>query len=95
MAYDIGDQVTFTADFYNTSNQLTDPATLSTKVKDSNGIVTTYTYPTDTEIVKVSTGKYELSIVLTVSGAWWVRWEATAPNIVEETSISVRARKVV
>lgn len=75
-SYDKGDLVRVTAAFTNAAGTATDPTTVVCKVRSPSGI-TTYTYGTDAELVKDSTGNYHLDINITADGQWWYRWEGT------------------
>ena len=50
--YDLGDLVRLTGTFKNTTGALIDPGTVSFKVRAPGGAVTTYVYPTDTQLVR-------------------------------------------
>lgn len=54
-----------------------DPTTVSVKVKDPAGVVTTYNYPADPEVVKQVAGSYYILIDADRDRRWWVRWEST------------------
>ncbi len=63
-----------------TVGELTDPTTVTLKVKDSTGTTTTYTYALGT-VTKDSTGKYSKNIMPTTSGAWFYWWAGTGAVI--------------
>jgi hypothetical protein len=69
----------------------TDPTAVTCRVMAPSGTVTTYTYGTDTALVKDSTGTYHLDITLTEPYTWHVRWQGTgAVATAEEQTFYVR-----
>lgn len=54
-----------------------DPTTVRFRFEDPSGNKTVYTYPTDLQIVKVSTGIYYVWVDLDEPGKWFVRFEGT------------------
>jgi len=76
-----GQVVRSIARFKNASNVLVDPTAVTCEVKNPSGTETTYTYGTDAELSKSSTGVYILVIDTTdYSGEWRVRWRGTGTN---------------
>ena len=76
-----GDQVRITGEFRNRSTGvLTDPTTISLKVKDPQDTTTTYTYAGAT-ITKTSTGLYYYDLTIPddedSEGTWHFRWVIT------------------
>lgn len=65
------------SNFYDDNGDDTDPTTVLCKVKNPRGTTTTYTYGTDDELGKSSTGDFYLDITPDMSGRWFFRWEAT------------------
>lgn len=76
-AYDIADSVRVTAEFRNNSGVLTDPTTVTLKVKTPEGTITTYVYNSGSEIVKSATGIYYSDIDITRVGTHHYRWVGT------------------
>lgn len=74
--YDKGDKIRCRASFY-LDGTLTDPAGIVFKFLDPDGTETSYTYGTDAELVKDSTGSYHVDVDGTTSGTWAYRWEST------------------
>lgn len=72
--YDIGNVSRLTGSFYNLSNALADPTTITLRVKDPNGAVTVYT---GGDITHVSTGVYQYDLDLTLAGYYYYRFEGT------------------
>lgn len=70
-----------------------DPATVVFKTLSPSGLRRTYTYQTDTELARSSTGNYEVTLVPDEAGRWYVRWEATVPTSAVEDDFIVQDSK--
>lgn len=70
-----GQTVSMTARF-TLDGVLTDPTTITLKVKDPEGTISEYTYALS-QITKVSTGIYNKDIALNTPGLWIYRYIAT------------------
>lgn len=77
--YDIGDSVRLSVTF-TVGTTPTDPTTITAKVRNAAGTVTTYTYAA-AQITKDSTGVYHLDITVNLSGTWVYRFEGTGTCI--------------
>ena len=78
--------VTFTVD-----GVLTNPTTVTAKIKDPSGNVTTYVYGTDAALVRDSTGVYHVDVVTDKKRQWHFRFEGTGTcTAVEESAFGVR-----
>lgn len=88
MSYQTGDTYSATLTVRSSTGVLTDPATLTLKVRDPAGTVTTSTYPAS-PIVKDGTGEYHADIALTGVGMWVIEWSTTSPAQVEGVQVSV------
>jgi hypothetical protein len=87
--YDKGDAVRLKATF-TVSSVVTDPTTVTLKVKDSDGTISTYTYAGGT-ITKLSTGIYYKDVTVSNDGIWYYRFEGTGSCIAAgENSFEVR-----
>ena len=75
--YDKGDLVRCAAAFTNTAGTAIDPTAVLFKVKDPSGNITTYTYLTDAELVKDSTGNYHVDVDADEVGTWYYRYYST------------------
>lgn len=76
--YDAGDSVRFTKNFKDVSNADADPTTVIFRVKHPDKTVETWTFPTDSEIVKDSVGNYHIDYVIPdKSGEYAYEWEGT------------------
>ena len=69
---------------------LTDPTTVTCKVKNPSGTITTYVYGTDAALVKDSTGMYHVDVVANQKAQWNFRFEGTGTcTAVEESAFGV------
>lgn len=78
--YVIGDgfrlKATFTVD-----DVVTDPTTVTFKLKDPDGLITTYVYGVNAEVVKVSTGIYYIDVTVSKALTWFYRIVGTGAVI--------------
>ena len=90
--YDIGDAPRFSASFA-VGDVPTDPATITAKVRDPDGTITTYVHGTDAELERDAEGEYALVVPLTKDGVWFVRFEGTGnqADAATEDYVYVRA----
>ena len=65
-------QVTWTV-----SSTATDPSAVNLRQINPTGTQTNFTYLTDNEVVKASTGVYRFDLTLNEEGIWYYRWEGT------------------
>lgn len=89
--YDVGAKPTLTGTFYNASNALTDPTTVTCTVRDPAGVVTT------PAVTHVSTGVYTATLDLTSAtpGLWWYRFQGVGTlQAAEEATFFVEASNV-
>jgi len=90
--YDIGDLVRVSAVFKNTLAVATDPTTVSCKVRQPNGTVTTLVYGVNNELVKDSTGNYHTDISVTARGIWMHKFIGTGSvQATEEKTFLVKS----
>jgi hypothetical protein len=77
--YDIGDRPTVTGTFRDGADALTDPTTVTVRVREPDGTETLYTSPT-ASIVNSSTGVWAFTFpaALDAVGDWYVRFRSTA-----------------
>ena len=66
--YDIGDTRRLQATFKDINQALTDPTTVTFKMVEPDGAVTTYVFGTDSELVKDSTGVFHVDWPITKQG---------------------------
>ena len=78
-AYDLGDTRRLSAAFTIAGNSpaATDPTTLTFKMREPDGTVTTYVEGTDVELVKDSTGNFHVDWLLAQAGKHYYRWIGT------------------
>jgi hypothetical protein len=72
----LGQLLTVTATFENSSGTKVDPTTVKADVTSPDGEETTYTYP-HAQLVKSSTGIYVLSLTVDQVGPWYGRVYST------------------
>jgi hypothetical protein len=82
-AYAIGITVRVSATFDNGVGALTDPTTVTLRVKGPDETVTEYTWAED-EVIRDSKGCFHKDIEVVVGGWWYYRWEGG--GIVEAVS---------
>jgi len=93
--YDVGDLVRLSAIFKNAAAVDTDPTTVSVKVRNPSGVVTTLLYGTDAALVKDSTGNYHADITITAKGVWIHKFIGTGiVTAVEEAAFLARGSLV-
>lgn len=73
-SYDLGDVVRQTGTFTNSGGTAADPGTVSFSYTDPSGSATSYTYPTDVQLVKQTTGVYYTDIPANLEGIYRWRW---------------------
>jgi uncharacterized protein YfaS (alpha-2-macroglobulin family) len=75
--FDLGDAPRAINKFRDFNGVLADPTTVMVKIRKPDGSIVTKPYPTDTEIVKDSTGIYHVDLSTDMAGQWTIRWEGT------------------
>lgn len=95
ITYDIGDKVRLGITFEN-GDTPADPTTGPVfEIKTPDAVITTYTYPTDSEIVRSSAGVFYFDFVITDSGNHFYRWSGEGlAHGAEEHQFVVREKKV-
>lgn len=89
--FDIGDVIKLSASFTDDEDVAIDSGQVRLKLKSPAGTTTTYTYGTDADLIKASTGNYYLEFAITAAGIWFYRWEGNTTNLAaEEGSFFVR-----
>ena len=78
-SYDLGDTRKLSATFTVAANSpaATDPTTLTFSIREPDGVVTSYVYLTDAELVKDSTGVYHVDWLIAKVGRHTYRWVGT------------------
>jgi hypothetical protein len=78
MAYFVGSQTRVRAKFRRTDNaHLVDPTEVAFQHSSPDGAITTYVYPTDSEIVRDEQGIYYSDVTLVAHGVHWLRWSSS------------------
>jgi len=75
--YDRGDLIRCSAAFTDADDNAQDPTAVYFKFKDPGGNITTYTYGSDAELVKDSTGNYHVDVNADEVGTWYYRFYST------------------
>lgn len=83
-AYDKGDVLRVQGVYTNAAGTAIDPSVPMFSVKTPAGTVTTYTYPTDAQLVRLSAGTYYLDVRFTLSGYWTVRMHSSGTGEASE-----------
>ncbi len=75
-AYDLGDTRRLSAAF-TVSAAATDPTTLTFKMREPDGVVTTRVWETDNELVRDSLGNFHVDWLIAKVGKHYYRWIGT------------------
>lgn len=75
--WDKGDEVRCEVEFTDVDDAPTDPDSVFCKVKNPLGVITSFQYVTDPELVKVTTGNYYLDVDVDEVGMWYYRFYST------------------
>lgn len=76
-SYDLGDLVRVSGAFTTAAGVAQDPSVVKCSVRSPAGVVTTYTYGTDPELMKDSTGNYHIDVSAATIGTYYYRWFST------------------
>lgn len=77
LSYDKGDVLRVQGQYLDLNNVAVDPIVVKFSVKTPSGLITTYTYLTDAQLVRSAAGTYSVDVHLNESGTWFVRHFAT------------------
>ena len=89
--YDKGDLVRLPANFKNAVGADTDPTGVTFAFTTPAGVITTYVYLTDAQLVKDSVGNYHVDLTVNEAGMYYYRWAGTgAVQAVEVGQFSVK-----
>lgn len=76
-SYDLGDLVRCSGAFTDANSAAVDPDTVKFAFRTPSGSITIYTYVTDAQLVKDSTGNYHVDVDANEVGSWWTRFYST------------------
>jgi hypothetical protein len=84
--YELLTTVRTEAEFYDVEGNLVDPVPLTFKFKTPGGVITTYTYGTNAQIVRRSLGRYTVDVLGNEAGVWYYRYNGgnTPQTSIEE-----------
>lgn len=93
--FQIGDTVRLTGTFRDEDKVLTDPTTVTVSTKTPGGVVQTWHYSTDADVIKDSTGKYHIDVAPDSEGRWTFQWKAEGTLVtLEEQHFLVRTPEI-
>lgn len=87
----VGSPLQLSINLQTTAGVDTDPTTLTFTTQNPYGARVTYTYGTDAEITKSSTGDYDVIFSPDVPGRWHYQWVTTGTAIVEQGDFLIQA----
>ncbi len=91
-----GDTIRLSVDF-TVGTTLTDPTTVTFRMRDPNKVVTSFVFVTDPEVVQVATGQYRIDVQLDLPGEHFYRWEGGGPSApgAAESQIKITRSQVI
>ena len=95
--YDFGELVKVSTTFKNaTTGGVIDPDVVKLSIRTPAGIVTTYTYGVDSDLIKEDVGQYYAMIDANQAGFWFYRWWSTGSGqTAKEKEFKVRTAHAV
>lgn len=81
MSYKQGQLVRVTGVFETSAGVATDPTTVKVTVVRPDGQRQTYTYVTDAQVIKASTGNYYIDLTASVPGTWVYWWHSEGTGV--------------
>ena len=89
--YSKGDLVRCSASFADSAGTATNPSAVIFQVRNPAGTTTSYTYGTDAEVVRPSTGSYYVDVNANLVGTWHYRFYSTGTGqAADEASFRVK-----
>jgi hypothetical protein len=89
--HDIGDLIRMDAEFRNNQDVLTDPTTVTFKLKLPDGELIIYVYGTDEEVERLDEGIFRVEHLAEISGSHPYLWRGTGTVAqVEESSFYIK-----
>jgi hypothetical protein len=93
--FEIGDAVRLQGSFSDIDRALTDPSTVTFKVRDPSTTLNTYVYSNDVEVFKAATGIYYMDFVVNTVGQHNWRLEGTGSvQVAEQDFFTARSLNV-
>lgn len=92
-AYDQNDTRRLSIAFTNIAAAATDPTTVTFIMREPDGVLTTYVYVTDAELVKLSTGNFYVDWPIAKPGRHTFRWIGTGSVAAAEAGEFFARRK--
>ncbi len=90
--YIVGDAPRLTGTFKNSAGSASDPSGIVFKIREPDGALTTYTYGTDAELVRSSTGVYYVDWPVAKVGAHYFEFGGTGSVVaVQDAVFTARA----
>lgn len=77
MSYDKGDLVRCIGTFKDLDGAALDPTSVTFKLENPSGAVTTYVYGIDAQLVKTATGIYRVDVDASSPGRYWYKFYST------------------
>jgi nitrogen fixation protein FixH len=72
-----GAEMTVSVSFTDSDGTAVDPDTVTFKLREPCGTITSYVYGTDSEVARSSAGNYTATFTPDKGGRWFCRWEST------------------
>ena len=95
-AYDVGDNRRLSVTFKDIAGTETDPTVVTFKMREPDGALTTFVYPTDSELVRTAAGKFQVDWPIAKQGRHVGAWVGTgAAETMEEFEFYARASDAV
>ena len=73
LTFQVGDELTLQSTFVSLDGVNADPTTITLKVRDPGGTITTYTYA-GSDVTRYATGVYRYRLSMTFAGRWLYKW---------------------
>jgi hypothetical protein len=95
--YDLGDLVKVSATFKDAgTGAAIDPDVINVSIRTPTGVVTSYTYSVDANLIQENVGEYYAMVNANESGFWFYRWwSAGFGQTAKETKFEIRTAQAV
>ena len=92
LTFDRGDSQRLSMSFIGIDDVAADPSAIVAIITEPDGVIVTYVYDTDIELVKDSVGHYHVDYTFTKKGRHQVRFEGVGGvTTAEQTDVYIRA----